>query len=181
MRVETVERLQEKNSTRQREWDTNDDIDLAYRGNELAGEVGEACNVIKKLARERLGIRGSRATVEQLAEELADVIICSSLIANSEGIDLAEEYGLDGPVKFNNRDVGLALRGNRLTVATARVCSVILEAPFKSFSRAKLGVYLSNLCCFVGVIAAAEDIDMDQAVVAKFNATSVKVGLKTRM
>lgn len=77
------------NMVRQQEWDPNGKIDIAYRGNELAGEVGEACNVIKKLARERIGIRGTRATAEQLAEELADAIICVDLIAMQEGIDLA--------------------------------------------------------------------------------------------
>lgn len=181
MRVETLERLQEKNFVRQREWDTNDAIDLAYRGNELAGEVGEACNVIKKLARERLGIKGSRATVEQLAVELADVIICSSLIANAEGIDLAKEYGLYEPMKFNNCDVSLSQRGTRLAASTGHVCDLIMAAPFKSFKRATLCLCLANLCTLVRVIAVAEDIDMDQAVAAKFNATSVKVGLKTRM
>lgn len=97
--------LRTANSARQREWDPNDQITLEYRGNELAGEVGEACNVIKKLARERLGIRGSRATAAQLAEELADVVICADLIAMQAGIDLddavshkfndtSEKYGL---------------------------------------------------------------------------------------
>lgn len=76
------------NVLRQKEWDPTDKIDLSYRGNELAGEVGEACNVIKKLERERYGIRGSRDTIEHLAEELADVIICVDLIAASMGIDL---------------------------------------------------------------------------------------------
>lgn len=76
------------NELRQKEWDPTDLITLAYRGNELAGEVGEACNVIKKLERERLGIRGSRATKEQLAEELADAIICIDLIAMAADIDL---------------------------------------------------------------------------------------------
>jgi NTP pyrophosphatase (non-canonical NTP hydrolase) len=78
------------NATRQREWDPDDSITLAYRGNELAGEVGEACNVVKKLERERLGVRGSRATAQQLAEELADVVICVDLIAMHVGIDLAD-------------------------------------------------------------------------------------------
>jgi NTP pyrophosphatase (non-canonical NTP hydrolase) len=82
------ESLSEANAVRQREWDPEDRITLAYRGNELAGETGEACNVIKKLERERLGIRGSRATVAQLAEELADVVICAYLVAMHEGIDL---------------------------------------------------------------------------------------------
>lgn len=80
--------LRSANEARQAEWDKDNRISLAYRGNELAGEAGEACNVIKKIERERLGIAGSRDTVEHLAEELADVIICADLIAMDEGIDL---------------------------------------------------------------------------------------------
>lgn len=82
--------LRDANSTRQKEWDPGDKITLEFRGNELAGEVGEACNVIKKLARERMGIQGSRDTVTHLAEELADVIICADLIAMQMGIDLVD-------------------------------------------------------------------------------------------
>lgn len=80
--------LQEANIARQKEWDPDNRITLAYRGNELAGEVGEACNVIKKLERERLGINGSRDTVEHLLEELADSVICSYLVAMHVGGDL---------------------------------------------------------------------------------------------
>lgn len=100
--------LREANRHRQTVWDAGNRIDLAYRGNELAGEVGEACNVIKKLARERLGIRGSRATLQQLREELADVVICVDLIAMSEGIDLDEAVR----EKFNatSEKVGLPTR-----------------------------------------------------------------------
>jgi len=97
--------LREANAARQAEWDPDDRITLEYRGNELGGECGEAQNIIKKLARERLGIRGSRATPEQLAEELADIVICADLIAMQIGIDLfhavrakfnatSEKYGL---------------------------------------------------------------------------------------
>lgn len=80
--------LREANAARQAEWDVDNRITLAYRGNEMAGEVGEACNVIKKLERERLGIRGSRDTIEHLAEELADVVICADLVAMGAGVDL---------------------------------------------------------------------------------------------
>jgi len=45
-----------------------EDVSLLFRGVELGGEAGEALNVIKKLERERLGWRGSRATPEQLAD-----------------------------------------------------------------------------------------------------------------
>lgn len=100
-----LERLRAANEKRQKEWDVDNQITLAYRGNELAGEVGEACNVIKKLARERMGIAGSRDTVSHLAEELADVIICCDLIAAGEGINLAEAV-ID---KFNATSVKVGL------------------------------------------------------------------------
>ena len=100
--------LRKANTTRQAEWDVDNQITLAYRGNELAGEVGEACNVIKKLERERMGIRGSRDTAAHLAEELADVVICADLIAMSAGIDL----NLAVRQKFNatSQKVGLKTR-----------------------------------------------------------------------
>lgn len=113
-----AETLRDANEARQAEWDEDNQISLAYRGNELAGEVGEACNIIKKLERERLGIRGSRATREQLAEELADVVICADLIAMDAGIDLLGEAV---PDKFNktSEKVGLS---TRLMVARAAHC-----------------------------------------------------------
>jgi NTP pyrophosphatase (non-canonical NTP hydrolase) len=82
--------LREANRARQIEWDGNNVITVTYRATELAGELGEACNVIKKLERERLGIRGSRDTVEHLAEELADILICVDLIAMDYGVDLGK-------------------------------------------------------------------------------------------
>jgi NTP pyrophosphatase (non-canonical NTP hydrolase) len=100
--------LRKANKIRQQEWDTDNKISIEYRGNELAGEAGEACNVVKKLARERMGIRGSRATPEQLAEELADVIICVDLIAMAFDIDLEEAV----VSKFNatSEKVGLSTK-----------------------------------------------------------------------
>lgn len=81
--------LRDANLQRQAEWDAGNQITLSFRGNELGGECGEAQNIIKKLERERMGIRGSRATREQLANELADVVICVDLIAMAENIDLS--------------------------------------------------------------------------------------------
>jgi NTP pyrophosphatase (non-canonical NTP hydrolase) len=100
--------LREANEARQKEWDAGNQISLTYRATELAGELGEACNIIKKLERERLGIRGSRDTVEHLAEELADIEICNDLIAMMEGIDLEAAK----VAKFNatSEKMGLATR-----------------------------------------------------------------------
>lgn len=100
--------LRAANLARQAEWDKDDRITAAYRGNEMAGEVGEACNVIKKLERERLGIRGSRASVDQLAEELADVVICADLIAMSFGIDL--DMAIAHKFNLTSEKVGLKTR-----------------------------------------------------------------------
>lgn len=80
--------LRAANRARDVEWSGEKKISPSFRGNELAGEVGEACNVIKKLERERLGLRGSRDTVEHLAQELADIMICVDLIAMDYRIDL---------------------------------------------------------------------------------------------
>ncbi len=86
--VLTYTTLREANVARQAAWCPDQLPDLSFRGNELGGEVGEALNVIKKLERERHGWRGSRDTVDHLAEELADVVICTDLVAITAGIDL---------------------------------------------------------------------------------------------
>jgi len=89
----TLADLRAANEKRQAEWcpDPAQQPDLAFRAMELAGETGEACNVAKKLVRERHGWRGSRAMPQDdLGDELADIIICADLTAMAEGIDLME-------------------------------------------------------------------------------------------
>lgn len=100
--------LRAANDLRQREWDPDSKISLEYRGNELGGECGEALNEIKKLARERLSLPGSRTTIEKAASELADVIICADLIAMDLGVDLGQAVR----DKFNSTSekVGLKTR-----------------------------------------------------------------------
>lgn len=104
----TYPTLREANEARDKEWAGDVDLSGSFWGVEMAGEVGEACNVIKKLERERLGIRGSRDTVEHLAEELADVVICADLVAMHYGIDLNAAVAK----KFNatSEKVGLLTR-----------------------------------------------------------------------
>lgn len=112
-------RLREANQARHEEWATGE-ISLSYRGNELAGEVGEAmeafvemgastgrvCNTLKKFDREKMGMVGSRATHHALAEELADVMICVDLIAMQFGIDMREAVR----DKFNATSVKYGLK-----------------------------------------------------------------------
>jgi NTP pyrophosphatase (non-canonical NTP hydrolase) len=96
-----------RNANRQRhvEWAKGNDIPLSFRGLELAGEAGEACNELKKLERFRMGMVGGKEDIHGLREELADVLICVDLIAMDLDIDLgdalmakfnktSEKYGL---------------------------------------------------------------------------------------
>lgn len=76
------------NQMRDAEWDPEHKINLAFRALELGGENGEALNKIKKLVREQLGIRGSRTNENEIADELADIIISTDLLAMSLNIDL---------------------------------------------------------------------------------------------
>lgn len=100
--------LREANIARDAEWDPNDQLDISFRSLELAGEAGEVSNAVKKIIRENLGLPGSRVTSQDLAEEIADVMICADLLAMEAGIDLSEAIRS----KFNKTSdkVGLKTR-----------------------------------------------------------------------
>lgn len=97
MSIDTLINLRQANLKRHYEWMGDVEADPLFYGVELGGECGEALNVIKKLVREAQGARGSRATKEDLADELADVIICCELVAMCYDIHLEDAV----PEKFN--------------------------------------------------------------------------------
>lgn len=76
------------NQNRNLEWDPEGKLTPLFFTAELAGEIGELCNVVKKLEREALGLRGSRASQGQLEEEFGDALVCLSLLANCFDINL---------------------------------------------------------------------------------------------
>lgn len=84
-----LNKLRTANVTRQQEWQGDLPLTIEYRGNELAGEAGELCNMLKKVARERLGMRGSRANISEIAKEIGDVIVCLDLIAKDLNLELS--------------------------------------------------------------------------------------------
>jgi NTP pyrophosphatase (non-canonical NTP hydrolase) len=100
--------LRRANRERQKEWDADNRISLVFRAAELCEECGEVAGAVKKLAREELGLAGSRSSYEHLGEELADVVIVCDLIAMQAGIDLATSI----TSKFNTRsaELGFATR-----------------------------------------------------------------------
>lgn len=82
--------LRAANIRRHAEWADGREVPLSFRGLELGGEAGEACNELKKLERVRLGLVGGSEDISGLREELADVLICVDLIAMDLGIELGE-------------------------------------------------------------------------------------------
>ena len=87
----SLEQLRDANKRRHKEWAHGEDVGLSFRGVELAGEVGEVCNEIKKLERVRLNLVGGKTDLDGIKEELADVMICADLIAMDLGIELGPE------------------------------------------------------------------------------------------
>ena len=130
----TISRLQAAHIERQEEWCPDQKPDLSFRGNELGGEAGEAQNVIKKLERERLGWRGSRDTVEHLAEELADVVHTATLCAITAGIDL-EPAVLK---KFNDTSEKNGLTSRLTAAPTSPAPSPAGGDVLKRYARVKL-------------------------------------------
>jgi len=87
--MDFLKQLRAVNSARLEAWEGGVKADPLFHATELGGEVGEVLNVAKKLHRESMGWRGSRATVDDLAEEIGDVLICLDKLAAQFGIDLA--------------------------------------------------------------------------------------------
>lgn len=64
--------------------------------NDITTKLGRICNIAKKLERARLGYAvggASKATVADLADELADLVICADLLAIKFNIDLEQAIG----------------------------------------------------------------------------------------
>lgn len=87
--IDFLKRLRETNTARWTEW-SGGISDPLFASNEFGGEAGEVLNVVKKLVREERGWVGSRATKEQLADEIADCIICLDSLARMYEIDIEE-------------------------------------------------------------------------------------------
>lgn len=88
-----LQELRAKSRQRDREWKSSqipDEARLLFRMTELAGEVGELANCIKKLERKKAGMVGSRTSIEEIEDEIADVVISADLLAKELDIDLEE-------------------------------------------------------------------------------------------
>ena len=89
----TFEEFRQANVKRCNMWHSDRPGDLGFWGLCLSGEVGEACNIIKKIICKSRGIMGyeqRKNLKEALAEELADSMAYLFLVADKAGIDLEE-------------------------------------------------------------------------------------------
>lgn len=162
--------LRDANTARQYEWDPKGHAkDWSWRCNELAGEGGEVCNILKKLHREHLGIPGSRATKDQLADELGDVVICADLCAMHAGVG---EPILFDESRYEASVASLPKLGTLLAARIGKLCDLHRD---DMDVRHAIGRVLR----IVGIIAVTSHVDLEMAVAKKFNETSHKVGLKT--
>lgn len=93
----TFEDLQAATIARTALWEPNGGTSLEFRGLELGGETGELQNKLKKYARFKLGMRGGADNLNEVAEELADVIISATVLANHLGMNVEQAVRM----KFN--------------------------------------------------------------------------------
>ena len=75
----SLSNLRKANLSRAAKWGGDRPDMLEFSAVELGGEVGEVLNAVKKLARLRRGMAGGSDTINNIAEELADVVICADL------------------------------------------------------------------------------------------------------
>lgn len=171
--------LREANAVREVEWDSGGQLDGSFYANELAGEVGEAIEVAQDLI---LSSPYSGFTLDSLADELADVVICTHLLANKFGVEVNKPSSdFDTASSVENELLSLA-------VYTGHACNIT-----KKLERERLGLAgsratvdeLADKLAYVlwetAYIAWIFAIRLDVAVAVKFNKTSTKVGLATMM
>ena len=86
--------FQEINTERCNEWHDINGWSLSDWAVAMAGECGEACNVIKKMNRQRDSIRNqdpeNLELVDALAEEIADTVTYAFLLAERCGFDMED-------------------------------------------------------------------------------------------
>lgn len=181
--------LRNANITRQAEWPGGEHVDLYFRTLELAGEAGELCNLFKKQVRLDRGVTGTVETQEALTleirDELGDVNVCLDLVGmevecpmESEEI-FAHSFGRDD----------LAMLGNRLFAEIGWICQSaedLMDMGFgtedfdPSHSHGMQGL-LGDALDVLKLVAKVLGHDLDDCTRMKFNATSAKHDLKTRI
>jgi hypothetical protein len=183
------ETLREANEARNIEWTDGKGMDFTFRGCELMGELGELSELF--INPPSMHSNALRAVwFEELANELADGVICLDLTGMSLGLpgipigaDVPPEP-IEGFRPMSNAELFAVLlcEGGRLANGLKK-----LERAARGWpgSRLKdpsdLWPHLWKAHSIIRVLAERYGIDLARATVHKFNTTSVKVGLTTRI
>lgn len=172
--------LRAANIARNNEWENKaTPFTLVFWANELAGEVGEACNILKKLDREfNYNVRGSRATMAALAEELGDIVICCDLLGMCASVDYPSAGCWPAFPKVSAHDY--SRYGVRLMANAGRACAIVDKFDRKSGNE-MLASTMQGLMRQTKATADLLGVDLERTVRTKFNMTSEKLGLKTRL
>ncbi len=171
------------------------DWSLAEWTNAVAGEVGEACNLAKKLQRGDFGpfaSPGYNATCGELAHELADVVIYADIACFRAGGSLREEIAKMRHLELQDR------KSNNIAEMTNRIASKIGSACeiADGLTRGDLGApgseHYTNACrvlirWLAAVALTAESASevagrsLNAAIIEKFNIVSDRVGCEVRL
>lgn len=108
---------------------------LADWSNAAAGEMGEACNVVKKIRRQETGMRGAvdpemDVLKEKLADEIADTFLYLDLLATHAGVNLAEAIAR----KFNavsDREATMRPQFTKFKINYPRPTSITVDLAFE--------------------------------------------------
>jgi NTP pyrophosphatase (non-canonical NTP hydrolase) len=179
--------LRTANAARQTEWDPTGLVNnMGHRMNELAGEIGEFCNVIKKFRRAELDIPGSRADLEMYTDELGDVVICLDLLLmtldeRSAVPDLPSLQAFNPEIAIGDSGVGLRIfraAGLLFTTVELYEASRRTSIGLSAFHRRILGLSetIMTTCYEAAMIAK---VDLPCVVADKFNKTSRVRGFDT--
>jgi NTP pyrophosphatase (non-canonical NTP hydrolase) len=172
----TYPTLRAANSARHLEWTNNQTVELTWRGTELAGEIGELAELL-------LASVGSATTSidrDALCDEIGDGMICLDLTAMTA--DIADLTISD--VAYMTRTEMAAALG----VAVCRACNTLKKLerehrgwPGSRTTKATLHSDLSEVASLIEEVAKRFNVDTAAVTARKFNATSEKVGLRTRL
>lgn len=121
--------LRTANEARQAHWGGTDNWTLADWSNAVAGEVGEACNIVKKIRRPELGTTGNSEDVSalypKLESEIGDVLIYLDLLAKKAGTTL--DRCVSRAFNEKSEALGMPVRLEALALRTPSDGEVVAE------------------------------------------------------
>lgn len=163
MKKLTFKQLREANIERVKLYPSKFPMDANFYKLALYGEVGELCNFIKKEHRD------GKDYTKEIAKEIADIVIYTDLLVYTLGrahlrhSPPASSFNELKIVPFENAPPGTI----ELSVAIAEMATSI------GFGSAYVEVFLRGLCR----LAKRKKIDINEAIIDKFNEVSNKIGV----